>query len=63
MSKANSMRNSPDRAENPERFSGFSATDRADFELICYSASLYNSVDATRPSKLKVVIELFMTDM
>jgi len=31
---ANSMRNSHAQAENPERFYGFSATGRADFELI-----------------------------
>ena len=34
--KANSMRNSPARAGNPERFNGFSATGGAVFELICY---------------------------
>jgi len=35
---AKSMRNSPARAENPERFYGFSATGGTVFELFCYNA-------------------------
>jgi len=40
---AKSMRNSPARAENPERFCGFSATGGTDFELFCYTAAAHMS--------------------